>query len=47
MTILKCGLFPRMPQPELEAFAGERMEWVKAVEGAQSYKGMSFKSEKV
>lgn len=46
-TILKCGLFPQIPTPELESFAAERMKWEKLHEGTQSFKAMAFKSEKI
>lgn len=46
-TILKCGMFPQIPQPEAESFASTRQIWEKAYEGAQQYKTATFKSERM
>jgi len=46
-TILKCGIFPQIPQPEAEGFAGERMKWEKPYEETQLYKASAFRSEKL
>ncbi|KAI9878982.1 MAG: hypothetical protein M1830_009911 [Pleopsidium flavum] len=37
-TILKCGLFSRIPQPEAEVYVTERQKWEKPYEGMQQFK---------
>ncbi|KAI1328219.1 Mss4-like protein [Xylariaceae sp. FL0255] len=37
-TILKMGLFPRIPEPEMESFASHAHPWVSELEGTIKYK---------
>jgi hypothetical protein len=37
-TVLKLGIFERIPTPEWEAFVGKRQEWVRHVEGATQWR---------
>ena len=41
-TVLKLGIFPRVPIPEWESFAIRRQEWEKPVEGCVQYKTKSL-----
>jgi len=40
-TILKLGIYPRVPVPEWESFATNRQEWHKPYEGTVQYKTKS------
>ncbi|KAI9737340.1 MAG: hypothetical protein M1834_009494 [Cirrosporium novae-zelandiae] len=37
-TILKLGIFERIPQPESESFVEKRQKWLPALEGATQFK---------
>jgi len=41
-TILKLGIFPKIPNPEWESFALHRQEWLKPQGGCTQYKIKSF-----
>jgi hypothetical protein len=41
-TVLKLGIYPRVPIPEWESFAIRRQEWEKPVEGCVQYKTKSM-----
>lgn len=45
-TILKLGIYPKLPVPEWESFAVRRQEWEKPYEGCIQYKTKS-KGEKL
>lgn len=36
--ILKTGIFPRIPEPEMEGFALHRHPWLPKLEGTVKYK---------
>lgn len=40
-TVLKLGIFPKIPHPEWESFASQRQEWMKPLDGAIQYKTKS------
>jgi hypothetical protein len=40
-TVLKLGIFPKIPTPEWESFASQRQEWERPLEGAIQYKTKS------
>jgi hypothetical protein len=37
-VILKQGIFPKIPQPEMETFASRRQEWEISIPGCEQYK---------
>ena len=37
MVVLKMGIFPLIPRPELEGFAAHRQSWESEVEGAVQF----------
>lgn len=41
-TVLKLGIFPKIPTPEWESFTEGKQEWEKTLEGSVLYKGKSF-----
>ena len=41
-TVLKLGIFPKIPTPEWESFSGDRQAWEKSLDGTVQYKGKSF-----
>jgi len=41
-TVLKLGIYPRVPVPEWESFAVKRQDWEKPVEGCVQYKTKSL-----
>ncbi|KAI9050146.1 hypothetical protein LZ554_006287 [Drepanopeziza brunnea f. sp. 'monogermtubi'] len=41
-TVLKLGIFPKIPTPEWESFTGSKQEWERTLEGTVLYKGKSF-----
>ena len=41
-SVLKLGIFPKIPTPEWESFSGERQAWEKPLDGTVQYKGKSF-----
>ena len=45
-TVLKLGIFAKVPVPEWESFAEKRQEWEKPFEGMVQYKTKS-KGEKM
>ena len=40
-TVLKLGIFPKIPIPEWESFASQRQEWYQPLEGTIQYKTKS------
>ncbi len=38
-TVLKLGIFPKIPTPEWESFSGLRQEWGRPLEGTVLFKG--------
>jgi hypothetical protein len=40
-TVLKLGIFPKIPIPEWESFASQRHEWYQPLEGRIQYKTKS------
>ncbi len=41
-TVLKLGIFPKVPKPEWESFAERRQEWERPFEGTVQYKTKSL-----
>jgi hypothetical protein len=41
-TVLKLGIYPRVPVPEWESFAIKRQGWEKPIEGCVQYKTKSL-----
>ena len=41
-SILKLGIFDKIPEPEWEAFVVNRQKWEKPLEGTTQYKTISF-----
>ena len=41
MTVLKLGIYPKLPVPEWESFASKRQAWEKPFEGCVQYKTKS------
>ena len=41
-SVVKLGLFDKIPPPEWESFASKRQEFEKPLEGAIQYKLISF-----
>jgi hypothetical protein len=41
-SILKLGIFEKIPEPEWEPFVVKRQKWEKPLEGATQYKTKSF-----
>ncbi len=41
-TVLKLGIFEKIPEPEWESFVVHRQEWEKPLEGTPQYKKESF-----
>jgi hypothetical protein len=41
-TVLKLGIFPKIPVPEWEAFSSQRQLWENPLEGAVQYKTKSL-----
>lgn len=37
-TILKCGIYPKLPQPANEAFVVDRQAWEEPMKGCTQYK---------
>ena len=45
-TILKLGIFEKIPHPEFESFVKDRQPWIKQFEGTTQFK-VKFGGEKV
>lgn len=43
--VVSLGIFPRLPQPAFELFAGHRHQWLPAIPGAKQYKLMASGGE--
>ena len=41
-TVVKLGIFPRVPHAEWESFASQRQSWETPVEGCVQYKTKTF-----
>ena len=44
-TILKLGIYPKLPVPEWESFCEKRQTWEVPYEGTVQYKIISFKEK--
>lgn len=44
-VVIKMGIFPRIPKPEMETFASHRHEWQGKHEGLDQYKIKIFEDK--
>jgi len=40
-TILKLGIFPKLPKPAFETYVRNRQDWEQPLEGCAQYKGQA------